>query len=72
MGIIFKLKTNEAYGNDYSDPCGYKDVWEGDIGLLNADIKYKMKKMKFAFTLSTILAFSATSFGQNTEPNEKK
>jgi hypothetical protein len=31
-----------------------------------------MKKMKFAFMLVTILAFSTSSYGQTTVPNEKK
>lgn len=31
---------------DFSDPYGSKDVWEGDLGLLNAGIKYKISKVK--------------------------
>jgi opacity protein-like surface antigen len=27
---------------DFSDPYGSKDVWEGDLGLLNAGIKYSL------------------------------
>jgi len=38
--IVFTLQF------DFSDPYGSKDVWEGDLGLLNAGIKYKMNKVK--------------------------
>ena len=38
--IVFTLQF------DFSDPYGSKDVWEGDLGLLNAGIKYKINKVK--------------------------
>jgi opacity protein-like surface antigen len=31
---------------DFSDPYGSKDVWEGDLGLLNAGIKYLLNNKK--------------------------
>jgi opacity protein-like surface antigen len=38
--VVFTLQF------DFSDPYGSKDVWEGDLGLLNAGIKYKINKLK--------------------------
>jgi opacity protein-like surface antigen len=38
--VVFTLQF------DFSDPYGSKDVWEGDLGLLNAGIKYKINKVK--------------------------
>jgi len=34
--VVFTLQF------DFSDPYGSKDVWEGDLGLLNAGIKYSL------------------------------
>ena len=38
--IVFTLQF------DFSDPYGSKDVWEGDLGLLNAGIKYSINNKK--------------------------
>ena len=38
--IVFTLQF------DFSDPYGSKDVWEGDLGLLNAGIKYSLNHKK--------------------------
>ncbi len=38
--VVFTLQF------DFSDPYGSKDVWEGDLGLLNAGIKYSLNKKK--------------------------
>ena len=38
--IVFTLQF------DFSDPYGSKDVWEGDLGLLNAGIKYSLNNKK--------------------------
>ena len=38
--IVFTLQF------DFSDPYGSKDVWEGDLGLLTAGIKYSLNHKK--------------------------
>jgi opacity protein-like surface antigen len=38
--VVFTLQF------DFSDPYGSKDVWEGDLGLLNAGIKYSLNHKK--------------------------
>ena len=38
--VVFTLQF------DFSDPYGSKDVWEGDLGLLNAGIKYSLNNKK--------------------------
>jgi len=38
--VVFTLQF------DFSDPYGSKDVWEGDLGLLNAGIKYSINNKK--------------------------
>lgn len=38
--IVFNLQF------DFSDPYGSEDVWEGDLGLLNAGIKYSLNHKK--------------------------
>ena len=38
--VVFTLQF------DFSDPYGSKDVWEGDLGLLNAGIKYLLNNKK--------------------------
>lgn len=46
LGYALRLTDKVAFTLqfDFSDPYGSEDVWEGDLGLLNAGIKYSLNK----------------------------
>jgi len=48
LGYAYRLSDKLVFTLqfDFSDPYGSKDVWEGDLGLLNAGIKYKINQAK--------------------------
>lgn len=48
LGYALRLTDKVAFTLqfDFSDPYGSEDVWEGDLGLLNAGIKYSLNKKK--------------------------
>lgn len=48
LGYAYRLSEKVVFTLqfDFSDPYGSKDVWEGDLGLLNVGIKYSLNKKK--------------------------
>jgi len=48
LGYAYRLSEKVVFTLqfDFSDPYGSNDVWEGDLGLLNAGIKYSLNHKK--------------------------
>jgi hypothetical protein len=47
LGYAYRLTEKVVFTLqfDFSDPYGSEDVWTGDLGLLNAGIKYSFNSM---------------------------
>jgi hypothetical protein len=47
LGYAYRLTEKVVFTVqfDFSDPYGSEDVWMGDLGLLNAGIKYSLNSM---------------------------